>query len=255
MNCSNFAILFKHKRELSEGDIESGREETPSQGNTIERRVKKLEFDLKCILMILFVLSFCQIFDYICERQFYMYESIQETGRRQLRIFGHHHHHVARYGYCYIHDVCQGTNGTKERSMNIIMTQGIGFGLEKNDPEGSNCPTLQSLSSLYNYHYHEEMDCKNSSYGCCQIDSICDLHSNNSGFTFQIAKKNEEGTNCPTIYDLRDAHASYYPSQNFFIRNSLYLIICLIILCICISKSDCTIKRPKYGQIVQTGRV
>ena len=62
MNCSNFAILFKHKRELSEGDIESGREETPSQGNTIERRVKKLEFDLKCILMMLFRPSFCQIF-------------------------------------------------------------------------------------------------------------------------------------------------------------------------------------------------
>ena len=94
MNCSNFAILFKHKREQSERDIESGREETPSQGNTIETRVKKLEFDLKCILMVLFALSFCQIFDYICERQFYIYASNQQSGRRQLRIFGHHHHHV-----------------------------------------------------------------------------------------------------------------------------------------------------------------
>jgi len=95
-----------------------------------------------------------------------------ETGRRGLRGFFHHHQKQCsdhRFGCCKIHDICYETDdGIRSESYDLNLHY-----IVKEDEQGSNCPTLKDLVTTHNKVYNMNHTASDEEYGDCYIDTTC----------------------------------------------------------------------------------
>lgn len=99
-----------------------------------------------------------------------------------------------------------------------------------------NDSTKNLLAQLpFHHHHHKTMDeqCNSTTYGCCEIYDLCNLHEGNN-FTYTHerilpsveVKHNKDGTNCPRMNNIiYEYNLNYYStgySDDFNCRNSTY---------------------------------
>ena len=163
------------------------------------------------------------------------------------------------YGCCKLYVNC-------EEKDNYLDYVEIKVSFKSDNRIGSNCPSLQHLAELYNVHYKDpNTDCSTTEFGCCSPINIgCDYtirsangenseniinqfnHNQDNSVRSEIAKEDEEGSNCwlnhkEYIYLAPEYHYDQYYSGNKEDRgsDSGWSLILFIVLLVCFLSYPC----------------
>ena len=155
------------------------------------------------------------------------------------------------FGCCKLYVNC-------EEEDNYLDFKEIKISFKSDNRIGSNCPSLQHLAERYNEHYKDpNTDCSATEFGCCSPINIgCDYtvrsaqgenseniinqfnHNQDNSVSSEIAKEDEEGSNCwlnhkEYIYLAPEYHYDSYYSGNKEDRDSFsgwFLIVFIVFL-------------------------
>ena len=155
------------------------------------------------------------------------------------------------FGCCKLYVNC-------EEEDNYLDFKEIKISFKSDNRIGSNCPSLQHLAERYNEHYKDpNTDCLATEFGCCSPINIgCDYtvrsaqgenseniinqfnHNQDKSVSSEIAKEDEEGSNCwlnhkEYIYLAPEYHYDSYYSGNKEDRDSFsgwFLIVFIVFL-------------------------
>ena len=162
-----------------------------------------------------------------------------DGNRRQLRVYPHRN--VVRrrrctdfeYGCCKIYYDC--SISEQEELISNYMSISPYY-IVHHDKHGSNCPRLLDLISGYNNNYPdvEGKDCRNSEFGCCDMNYACDirrrfdyknsinttrdlwfndLNKQQSRMSLTLAKIDAIGSNCPKTRDIVYKYEQGWPTE------------------------------------------
>ena len=162
-----------------------------------------------------------------------------DGNRRQLKVYPHRN--VVRrrrctdfeYGCCKIYYGC--SISEQEELISNYMSISPYY-IVQHDKQGSNCPRLLDLISEYNNNYPDEEgeDCRNSEFGCCDMNYACDirrrfdymnsinrtrdlwfndLNKQQSRMSLTLAKIDAIGSNCPKTQNIVYKYEQGWPTE------------------------------------------